>query len=323
MGELIIPPSLIFKVQKGGRLMGKVIESVINFSEGRDEGKIEQIINEVRNTEGAKLLDYSYDADHNRCVVTFIGEPEAMGDGAYRLAAKASELIDMGKHQGGHPRMGAADVIPFVPIYNATMEDCIELAKEVGKKIGNQLEIPVFLYGEAASRPENANLANVRRGEFEGLKEKIGTPEKTPDFGPGKIHPSAGAVAVGARKPLVAYNVNLHTADLKIAKNIANAVREKKGGLKNVKAIGLKLEDRNQVQVSMNLVDCEATPIHRVMELIKAEADRYGVTIAESELIGLSPQKYLIEAACHYLQLNDFDPGQVIENHLLTGKGEE
>ncbi|MFO7951388.1 MAG: glutamate formimidoyltransferase [Bacillota bacterium] len=303
--------------------MGKIIESVINFSEGRDENKIEQIINELKKTEGVKLLDSSYDADHNRCVVTFIGEPKAVGNGAYRLTAKAAELIDMEKHQGGHPRMGATDVIPFVPIFNATMEDCLELAKEVGKKIGNQLEIPVFLYGEAASNPEHTNLANVRRGEFEGLKEKIGTPEKTPDFGPGKIHPSAGAVAVGARKPLVAYNVNLHTDDLRIAKNIANAVREKKGGLKNVKAIGLKLEERNQVQVSMNLVDCEATPIHRVMALIKAEAGRYGVAVAESELIGLSPQEYLIEAACHYLQLNNFNSGQIIENHLLAEEGEE
>ncbi len=303
--------------------MEKVIESVINFSEGRDESKIEQIIGELKKTRGVKVLDYSHDEDHNRCVVTFIGDPESVIEGAYNLTAKAAELIDMEKHAGGHPRMGATDVIPFVPIFNATMEDCIDLAKKAGKKIGENLEIPVFLYGEAATKPENSNLANVRKGEYEGLKETIGTPEKTPDFGPAKMHPSAGAAAVGARKPLVAYNVNLHSNDLNVAKKIANAVREKKGGLKNVKAIGLKLEDRDQVQISMNLVDCEITPIHRVVELIKAEAARYGVSVAESELIGLCPQKYLIETACHYLQLNDFSDNQIIENQVFFEDGEK
>ncbi len=303
--------------------MNKVIESVINFSEGRDEQVIEQVVGAVRETPGVKVLDYSYDADHNRCVVTFIGEPDAVGEGAYLLAAKAARLIDMEKHRGGHPRMGAADVVPFVPISNVTMEDCVELAQKVGRRIGDELDIPVYLYGEAASRPERANLAEVRKGEYEGLKESIGTPGREPDYGPAKMHPKAGAVAVGARKPLVAYNVNLHCSDLQVAKNIANAVREKKGGLKNVKAIGLELEDRSQVQVSMNLVDCEATPIHRVVEMIKAEAARYGVSVAESELVGLCPQQYLIEAACHYLQLNNFSDKQIIENRVFFSGGEE
>jgi len=303
--------------------MEGIVQSVINFSEGRDEKVIEKIVEQVRSIPGAKLLDYSYDYDHNRSVVTFIGSPEAVVEAAFNLTSKAAELIDMEKHHGGHPRMGATDVIPFVPISGITMDDCVELAQRLGRRIGDELEIPVFLYGEAASSPGRKNLAALRKGEFEGLKEAIKTPGREPDHGPGEMHPSAGATAVGARKPLVAYNVNLHSDDLQVARNIANAVREKKGGLKNVKAIGLKLEDRNQVQVSMNLVDCESTPIYRVFDLIKAEARRYGVSIAESEIIGLSPQEYLIDAACHYLQLNNFTNQQIIENRVFFEDGEE
>ncbi len=301
--------------------MEEVIQSVINFSEGRNQQIIEKVVDEIRNTEGVKLLDYSYDNDHHRSVVTFIGSSEAVLEGAFCLTSRATELIDMEKHQGGHPRLGATDVIPLVPIYKVTMEDCVRMAAKLGERIGRELNIPVFLYGEAASKPERKNLATVRKGEYEGLKETINTPGREPDYGPPSMHPSAGAVAVGARKPLVAYNVNLHSPDVNVAKKIANAVREKQGGLKNVKAIGLKLEDQGKVQVSMNLVDCEETPIYRVFELIKTEAARYGVAVAESELIGLSPQKYLLDAASYYLQLNDFSEEQVIENRVFFEEG--
>jgi glutamate formiminotransferase / 5-formyltetrahydrofolate cyclo-ligase len=297
--------------------MQSIVQSAVNFSEGRRTDVIEQIVAVVKDTPGVSILDYSYDYDHNRCVLTFCGAPIDMGEAAFRLARQAALLIDMEKHQGGHPRMGAVDVIPFIPVLGVGMDECVSLARSVGNRIGTELQIPVYLYEEAATSPLRRNLADVRRGEYEGLKELIKSADRSPDFGPQSMHPTAGAVAVGARRPLVAYNVNLDATDLKIAKRIANAVREKTGGLKNVRAIGLKLEDRNQVQVSMNLVNCEETPIHRVLELIRAEAARYGARVTDTEIVGLCPQGYLLEALGYYLQMPTFSAGQVTENKIL------
>ena len=297
--------------------MPQIVQSAVNFSEGRRTDVIEAIALAVKNTPGASILGTSYDYDHNRCVLTFIGDLQSAGEAAFRLAAKAAELIDMEEHVGGHPRMGAVDVIPFIPIQEVSMEECVALANHVGRRIGEELKIPVYLYEEAATTPARRNLADVRRGQYEGLKELIKTPQRKPDFGPQGLHPSAGAVAVGARRPLVAYNVNLDIADVKAAKQIANAIREKTGGLKNVKAIGLKLEDRNQVQVSMNLTNCDETPIHRVLELVKAEAARFGARVVETEIVGLCPQKYLLDALNYYMQLHTFTDEQVIENKIL------
>ena len=299
--------------------MQPLVQSAVNFSEGRRPEVIEAVISAVKSTPGVSILDYSYDHDHNRCVLTFAGAPDDVGEAAFRLAKKAAELIDMEKHQGGHPRMGATDVIPFVPLVGVEMAQCVALARAVGQRIGEELHIPVYLYEDAATTPARKNLADVRRGEYEGLKELIKSPARTPDFGPSLMHPSAGAVAVGARRPLVAYNVNLNSSDINVAKKIANAIREKTGGLKNVRAMGLFLEDRNQVQVSMNLVNCDETPIHRVVELIKAEAARYGATITDTEVVGLCPQAYLLEALRYYLQMHTFTGDQVTENKLLQG----
>jgi glutamate formiminotransferase len=297
--------------------MQSIVQSAVNFSEGRNKDVVEDIVATVRNTPGVTVLDYSHDYDHNRAVLTFAGAPNDVGEAAFRLAKRAAELIDMEKHTGGHPRMGATDVIPFVPVTGVNMAQCVELAQSVGKRIGEELQIPVFLYEDAATSPARKNLADVRRGQYEGLKELIKTEERRPDFGPQAMHPKAGAVAVGARRPLVAYNVNLDSADIEVAKKIANALREKTGGLKNVRAIGLFLEDRNQVQVSMNLLNCDETPIYRVVELIKAEAARYGARITDTEVVGLCPQAYLLEAARYYLQMHSFTVDQVTENKIM------
>ncbi|MDW7650072.1 MAG: glutamate formimidoyltransferase [Bacillota bacterium] len=297
--------------------MQQIIQSAVNFSEGRRTEIIDAVIAAVRATPGVTVLDYSHDHDHNRCVLTFAGAPRDVGEAAFRLAQKAAELINMEEHQGGHPRMGATDVIPFIPVTGVTMEDCVALAKDVGRRIGAELQIPVFLYEEAASSPARRNLADVRRGEYEGLKELIKSAERAPDFGPQKMHPRAGAVAVGARRPLVAYNINLDSSDLTVAKKIAKAIRERTGGLKNVRAIGLYLEDRNQVQVSMNLVNCDETPIYRVVELVKAEAARFGARVTDTEVVGLCPQAYLLEAVRYYLQMHTFSDDQVTENKIL------
>lgn len=297
--------------------MQPIVQSAVNFSEGRRREVIDEIVAAVRNTPGVSILDLSFDYDHNRCVLTFAGAPQEVGEAAFRLAENAARLIDMEQHKGGHPRMGATDVIPFIPVSGTDMAQCVELARSVGRRIGDELQIPVYLYEEAATVPERKNLAHVRSGEFEGLKELIKQPERAPDFGPQRMHPKAGAVAVGARRPLVAYNVNLNTADMKIARKIANAVREKTGGLKNVRAIALYLQERNQVQVSMNLVNCEETPIYRVVELIKAEASRYGASITDTEIVGLCPQDYLLEAVRYYLQMHTFSADQVTENKIF------
>ncbi|NMA93385.1 MAG: glutamate formimidoyltransferase [Clostridiales bacterium] len=297
--------------------MAKIVECVPNFSEGRNQEKIEAIVGEVRKSAGVTLLDYSSDKDHNRSVVTFIGEPQAVLEAAFRLASKAAELINMEEHHGEHPRMGATDVIPFIPVQEMEMSECVALAEQLGEKMGTDLGIPVYLYESAARSQQRRNLADVRRGQYEGFKEKIKDPEWVPDFGPATLHPTAGATAVGAREYLIAYNINLDTANLDIANQIARRVREKGGGLANVKAMGVFLEDRNIAQVSMNLVNYKKTPIYRVFEMVKMEARRYGVNALGSEVIGLVPVDALIESAEYYLQIEDFNKDSQILEKIL------
>jgi len=294
--------------------MQRIVECVPNFSEGRRKDVIDQIVASIREVAGVRVLDVESDADHNRSVLTFIGEPEAVEEAAFRSIRRAAELIDMEQHRGGHPRMGATDVVPFVPIRGVTMNDCVQMARRVGARVGNELGIPVYLYEAAATRPDRVNLADVRRGEYEGLRREIATdPQRAPDFGPRKMG-RAGATAIGARPPLIAFNVYLTTNDVRIAQAIAKAVRYSSGGLRYVKALGLLVEGR--AQVSMNLTDYRKTPIARVVEMIRAEAARYGVSTAESEIVGLVPQEALLDAAVHYLQLHRFSAGQVLENRL-------
>jgi glutamate formiminotransferase len=294
-----------------------VVQCIPNFSEGRRPEVIEAIIEALRAC-GVTVFGAAPDADHNRVVVTFVGNPESVKRAAIRGAEVASKLIDLTGHKGNHPRMGAVDVIPFVPISGCDMKDCVALAKEVGAEIGNTLNIPVFLYEEAATRPERKNLADVRRGEFEGLRERIGTdPTRVPDFGPNAIHPTAGCVAVGARMPLVAFNVNLGTGDVEVAKKIAKAIRGSSGGLVGCKALGITLTDPNRVQVTMNMVNYKDTPLHRAFELIRLEAERYGVPIVGSEIIGLVPMDALVGVARHYLRLEGFKSDQVLEKRLM------
>lgn len=296
--------------------MAKLIECVPNFSEGRDKEVIEAIVDEVRKTEGVKLLDYSSDADHNRTVVTMVGNPAGVERAAFNLAAKAAELIDMTVHHGEHPRMGATDVVPFIPISDVTMDECIEIAKRVGKRMGEELNIPVYLYEDAASTPDRKNLADVRKGQYEGFFEKITKPEWKPDFGPANMNARSGCTAVGARVPLVAFNVNLGTGNLEVADSIAKKVRFIGGGLRFVKAMGVKLEDRGIVQVSMNLVNYEKTAVYRAYEMVKMEAQRYGVPVVGSEVIGLVPMKALIDAAEYYLQIENFSMDQILEKRV-------
>ena len=296
--------------------MRKLMECVPNFSEGRDEALVEQIIDEVRKIEGITILDYSSDKDHNRTVLTMIGSPEQVKEAAINSAKKAAELIDMSKHEGAHPRMGATDVIPFTPVSNVTIDECIEVAKEVGAKIGSW-GIPVYLYEDAATTPERQNLAKVRKGQYEGFFEKIKEEEWKPDFGPQEMNVKSGCTAVGARVPLVAFNVNLDTPNVEIADKIAKTVRHIGGGLRYVKAIGLKLEERNQTQVSMNLVNYEKTAVYQAFEMVKMEAKRYGVNVVGSEVIGTVPMKSLIDAAEYYLQVENFSMDQILEKRLL------
>jgi glutamate formiminotransferase len=295
----------------------KIVECVPNFSEGKREDVIEAIMNEVKK-HNVKILDFSPDQDHNRTDITFIGELQEVKKTAFDTAVKAVELIDMNKHKGEHPRMGAMDVVPFVPLMDTTMEECIQLAKEFSKEFSEKTSVPCFLYEEAATRPERKNLADVRRGQFEGLKKEIGTnPAKTPDFGPNHIHPTAGATAVGARFFLIAFNVNLATNDIATAKKIAKAVRFSSGGYRYIKAMGFEIKEKDIVQVSMNVVNYRGTPLFRVFETIKREAERYGTKVVESEIIGLIPLEALSEIAKFYLQLDTFNDAQVIEKRLL------
>ncbi len=296
----------------------KVVECVPNFSEGRRPEVIEQIVAQAKSVPGVAVLDVKPDNDHNRVVLTFIGEPEQVSEAAFRCCQKAAELIDMEAHQGEHPRVGATDVIPFVPISGVSMDECAALAEQVGQRIAQELSIPVYLYERAAKRPERVNLADVRRGEYEGLKTVIATPERQPDFGPAAMHQSAGATVVGARPPLVAFNVNLDTDDLKLAKRIAKQVRESGGGFKAVKALGVMLSERNLAQVSMNLVDYTVTGMLAVYQYIQNEACKAGVGIVGSEIIGLLPTQALVDVAVEALKVEDFQPAQLLESHLRS-----
>jgi len=297
--------------------MARLIECIPNFSEGRDKEVVEKIVDEIRNTDNVKLLDYSMDADHNRCVVTFVGEPDQVIEAAFKAAKAAAELIDMTKHTGGHPRMGATDVIPLVPISDVTMEECIEYSKLLGKRIGEELNIPVFLYERSATSRERENLADIRRGQYEGMAEKLQQEEWKPDFGPAELNVKAGVTAVGARMPLVAFNVNLGTDDVEIAKNIAKVVRAKTGGFTYCKAIGLEIAERGIVQVSMNMVDYTKTSIFRVFDTIEREARRYGVNVIGSEIIGLVPMQALVDVADYYLRLENFSSDQILETKIF------
>lgn len=296
--------------------MRRFLECVPNISEGRDHTKIDAIVAAVRQTPGAIVLDVDPDADHNRTVITFVGEPAAVETAILNLVAQAVELIDLTKHKGEHPRMGAVDVIPFVPLRGVTKKECIELARRVGAAIWERFKVPVYLYEDAATRPERRDLANIRKGEFENFFAKIQEPEWVPDFGERTVHPTAGVSAVGVRPPLIAFNVNLGTNNLEIAQQIAKAVRGSDGGLRYVKALGFALEGRGIVQVSMNLTNFEKTPIYQVFELIRCEADRWGVPIVGSEIVGLVPQAALLQAVEHFLRLENFQHSQVLENRL-------
>jgi glutamate formiminotransferase len=297
--------------------MKRIVECVPNFSEGRDLAKVDAIVAAILEVPGVGLLDRSSDADHNRSVVTIVGEPEDVAEAAIRGVAKAAELIDLTQQTGAHPRVGATDVVPFVPVEGVTLEDCAELARKVGREIWERYCIPVYFYEAAARRPERKNLENIRRGQFEGLREEVlRDPNRSPDIGEPRLHPTAGATVVGARTFLIAYNINLSTPDVEIAKRIAKAVRSSDGGLRNVKAMGVMLRRRNLAQVSMNLTDFEQTPVHRVFEAVKREAERYGVSIVGSEIVGLIPRRALEAAAEYYLQIENFSPAQVLENHV-------
>lgn len=299
--------------------MSTLVECVPNFSEGRDKAKVDAIVDAMK-VDGVYLLDREMDADHNRCVITLVGEREPIQEAAIRGVGKAAELIDLTSHQGAHPRMGAADVVPFIPIDGVTIEDCVAMAKHVGAEIWKRYQIPVYLYEAAATSPERQNLENIRRGQFEGIRADIATnPARKPDFGDPRVHPTAGATVVGARKFLIAYNVFLNTPDVEIAKKIAKAVRFSSGGMRFVKGAGFLV--RGQAQVSMNLTDFEQTPVHRVFELVKREAARYGVMPVSSEIVGLIPKKALEQAAEWFLQVENFDSSLILENRLAAVMG--
>lgn len=301
--------------------MTKLVECVPNFSEGKNNDSINAIRTIIMKHKDIQLLDFTPNADHNRTDVTIIGEPEKVKAAALDIAIKCVELIDMNKHKGEHPRMGAIDVVPFIPVSNITMEECVTLANEFAKEFSKKTQVPCFLYEEAAKREDRRNLADVRRGEYEGLKEEIGkNPEKTPDYGPNKMHPTAGATAVGARFFLIAFNVNLGTTNVEIAKAIAKGVRQSSGGYRFVKAMGFDIKERNIVQVSMNLTNYQKTPMFRVFETIKNEAKRYSVPVIGSEIVGLIPLEALVDVTDHYLQLEHFNIDQVLEKKLLETK---
>ncbi|MCL2675972.1 MAG: glutamate formimidoyltransferase [Firmicutes bacterium] len=294
----------------------KIIECVPNFSEGRDADKVEQIVGCFRGVEGVKLLDYSLDKDHNRSVVTVAGEPEAVKNAVIKAVGVAQTLIDLTKHEGQHPRMGATDVVPFIPVKNVSDDEANALAKEVGEAIARDYNIPIFFYERSASAAHRENLADIRKGQFEGMAEKMKDEKWRPDCGPSYPHPTAGVTAVGFRAPLVAFNVNLDTPNLDIATAIAKKVRHIGGGLRYCKAMGVDLADRKQTQVSMNLTDFNKTPIYFAVELVRVEARRYGVNVVGCEVVGLVPQKALIDCAEYYLQLENFSPSQVLETKM-------
>jgi glutamate formiminotransferase / formiminotetrahydrofolate cyclodeaminase len=302
--------------------MKRLVECVPNFSEGRDASRVDAIVAAMREVPGVYLLDRESDADHNRSVITLAGEPEAVAEAALRGVGKAAELIDLTKHTGAHPRLGATDVVPFIPIESVTLEDCVALAKKTGREIWERFRIPVYFYDAAAQRPERTNLENIRKGQFEGVREEVlRNPDRAPDVGEPRLHATAGAVVVGARKFLVAYNINLNTPDLSIAKRIAKDIRFSNGGLRYVKAMGVDLKARHLAQVSINMTDFEQTPLHRVFEMVKREARRYGVAIVGSEIVGLIPKRAIEMTADFYLQFENFSAAQVFENRLEASLG--
>lgn len=297
--------------------MEKIVECVPNFSEGRRQGVIQVIFEPVKKFKKVRLLDIESDPDHNRCLGTLVGEPEEVFKSVWEMIKKATELIDMEKHQGEHPRIGATDVVPFVPVANVTMEECVKFARRLGKKVADELNIPVYLYEAAATRPDRTNLAEVRKGEYEGLKKEIEeNPDRKPDFGPSKMHSTAGAMVVGARKFLIAYNVNLDTKDVQIAKDIAKQVREKDGGFPQVKALGFEIADKGYVQVSMNLCDFEKTNMDKVFRKICQEVEKRGVKVLGSEIYGMVPKAALKGINLDELQLIDFKKKQILEERL-------
>ena len=297
--------------------MAKIIQCVPNISEGRRSEVIEAVVDEVRSTPGVTLVDYSSDASHNRSVITFLGNEDSVGEAAFKLAKKAVELIDLRVHEGEHPRMGAVDVIPFIPIRETTLDECDEIAKAVGKRIWEECKMPVFLYEHSATSPKRENLATIRKGQFEGMAEKMQKPEWTADFGGNAPHESAGVVAVGARMPLIAFNINLDTSNLEIASSIAKIIRRSSGGFDCVKALGVMLEERNIAQVSINMTNFNKTPLYRALETVRFEAKRYGVNVVGTEIIGLTPVQALVDCAEYYLQIENFDSKkQVLENNL-------
>ncbi len=300
----------------------RLIECVPNFSEGRDKNRVAALADAGRSVAGVVLLDQEMDADHNRSVLTFAGPPEAIAEAAIRAVGKAVELIDLNRHTGVHPRIGAADVVPFVPVEGVTLDECVQLAGRVGEEIWRRFKVPVYFYEAAARRPDRVNLENIRRGQFEGLREEVLTnAERAPDAGEARLHPTAGATVVGARKFLIAYNINLGTADVEIAKRIAKAIRFSSGGFRFVKAMGVLLSLRNIAQVSMNLTDFEQTPVHRVFEAVRLEAERYGVPVVGSEIVGLIPKKALEMAAEFYLRAENFRSDLVLENRMEEAVG--
>jgi glutamate formiminotransferase / formiminotetrahydrofolate cyclodeaminase len=297
--------------------MKTIVECVPNFSEGRDRAVIDQIVAAIQSVPGLCIMDLEMDYDHHRSVITFVGEKERVGEGALRAIGKAAELINLTRHSGAHPRIGATDVVPFVPVKNVTLEECIVIAKQVGEETSRRFAIPVYLYESAATRPDRVQLENIRKGQFEALREEIAkSADRLPDFGLPRIHPTAGATVVGARKFLIAYNIDLNTPNVEIAKRIAKAVRNSSGGLRYVKAMGVELKAKTQAQVSMNLTDFEQTPVYRAFELVKREAERYGTTIAGSEIVGLIPQKAIEMPAEFYLQIENFRSNLIFENRL-------
>jgi glutamate formiminotransferase len=297
--------------------LAALIECVPNISEGRDRAVVDAVAAAVRSVRGVRLLDVSSDTSHNRSVLTFVGDAAAVRQGVRALFEAVLPRIDLRRHQGEHPRMGAVDVVPFIPLRGSTTEDCVALAREAAAEIAQRFGVPVYLYEDAATAEHRRNLADVRKGQFEGFAEKMKDPRWAPDFGPREPHPSAGAVAVGARPFLIAYNINLGTRDLAIADRIAKAIRHMSGGFRYVKAMGVELAERGQVQVSINMTNFKKTPLHRVFDCVKSEAERHGVAIVGSEIVGLTPADALFAAAEHYLRLEKFTPDQVLETKLL------
>lgn len=304
--------------------MAKLVECIPNFSEGKDEKVIDQIIAEITKIPDVKLTDRQMNADHNRAVITFVGPPEACKQAAFDACKRAMELIDLTKHKGEHPRMGATDVIPFVPISDVTIEECVKIATELAQEIAEKLNIPTYLYEQAATRPDRENLAAIRKGEFEGLREAVKTDSsRKPDFGPAELHPTAGATVVGVREYLIAYNVNLGTDNLDIAKNIAKVIRHKGGGFRYVKALGFDIKERGIVQVSMNMTNYKKSSLFRAFEFVKCEAERYGIPVIGSEVVGVLPLQALVDTAGWYLKLEDFSNAQILEKKLWEEEAEE